>query len=489
MMWVSTPTSQQRSQMLLSTSSRIESGFQQLLPVELPPRVQPREEQNSPARHAGPAKGDITLGWGLLSRLCSSELVDRVLREQDRQEQRVRLLPARLVVYGLLLMCMGGDLSYAKLMHHLGGLAGAGRNWGAADKSAFVRARRRLGWEVMEKLFRALARPLGDADRDDCCFWRGLRVVVLDGTTFELPRNPELEAAFGGQRANDGSRRRVGPPLVRVVSLAECGTRALLDVAIGAYHIGENTLARQLRNLGPGRLVLADRGFPSKPLWEAYSRTGADLLWRAKSSIARRHLRWLPDGTYLVSFGKRNPQTVRVIEYRIGGSKEVYRLLTTLLDPASADALELARLYSERWETETLNREIKSDLCRDGRLRSQNEMGVRQELWATFIVHTLARQLAYQAASEIPERDPDRISFSMVKDTIRRSIGRLTVVGRRALDLAIGELTKLTNLVTRRPRSCPRAVYKRVSGYRSRALLDTPRSAIRPPIEIRLDAA
>jgi hypothetical protein len=393
------------------------------------------------------------------------------------------------VVYGLLLMSMGGDLSYAKLMHHLGGLAGAARNWGAANKSAFVRARLRLGWEVMEQLFRALARPLGDADRDDCCFWRGLRVVSLDGTTFELPRNRELETAFGGQRANDGTHRRVGAPLARVVMLVECGTRALLDVTVGAYCLGENTLARQLSGLGPGMLVLADRGFPSKPLWEAYSRTGADLLWRAKSSIARRNLRWLPDGTYLVSFGKRKPSTVRVIEYRIRGSKEIYRLLTTLLDPASANALELAQLYSQRWEHETLVRELKSDLCRSGRLRSQTEMGVRQELWATLIVHTLARQLAYQAASEIPERDPDRISFSLVKDTIRRSIGRLTVVGRRALDLAISELTKLPNLLTRRLRSCPRAAYKRASGYRNRSLLETPPSAPRPPIEILLDAA
>lgn len=32
-------------------------------------------------------------------------------------------------------------------------------------------------------------------------------------------------------------------------------------------------------------LVLADRGFPSKPLWEAYLNAGADFLWRVKGDL------------------------------------------------------------------------------------------------------------------------------------------------------------------------------------------------------------
>jgi len=103
--------------------------------------------------------------------------------------------------------------------------------WAAPHKAAFVRARQRLGWEVMEHLFRALARPLGEPTRDQACFWRGRRVVAIDGTTIELALNPELERAFGGQlaRTADGPQR-VGPPRARLVTLVECGTRALLDV-------------------------------------------------------------------------------------------------------------------------------------------------------------------------------------------------------------------------------------------------------------------
>src|SRR3979411_933656 len=82
-----------------------------------------------------------------------------------------------------------------------------------AGRSAFGKARMQLGWEVLGKLFAALAKPLGAAQLDaDCCFWRGRRVLAIDGTTFALPVNQELESEFGGQIANDGSQARVGYP-------------------------------------------------------------------------------------------------------------------------------------------------------------------------------------------------------------------------------------------------------------------------------------
>ncbi len=57
-------------------------------------------------------------------------------------------------------------------------------------------------------------------------------------------------------------------PQARVVGLAECGTHAIFDAVVGPYTTGENTLARDLvSRLGPGMLVLADRGFCGFPLW------------------------------------------------------------------------------------------------------------------------------------------------------------------------------------------------------------------------------
>src|SRR5437660_3527326 len=295
--------------MLVAPSSPIARPFQQPLPVDLPLPVTLLTGEPPASTPELRTRAPREFSFGLLTAFCRPELVDRVVAKCGRQERRCRLLPARLVVYALLLMCLSPELGYAKLMHHLAGLAGLSGAWAAPHKTAFVRARQRLGWEVMEHLFRALARPLGEPSRDHACFWRGRRVVAIDGTTLELAVNPELEQAFGGQLANDAAGpRRVGPPRARLLTLVECGTRALLDAVLGRYDEGENSLARSLvRSLGPGMLLLADRGFPSKPLWKAFDEAGVDLLWRAKQGIGKRRIRYLPDGSYLVRFGKGDP--------------------------------------------------------------------------------------------------------------------------------------------------------------------------------------
>jgi hypothetical protein len=459
--------------MLASLSSRIApSWFQQPLCIDLPTPIP--APNTSP--EALPEKASIgsprEFGFGVLSAICKPELIDEVLAGCGRLERRCRLLPARLMVYALLLMCLRANLSYDKLMHHLAGAAGTPGSWSPPHKSAFFRARLRLGSEVMEHLFRALARPLADPRFDGGCFWRGRRVVAVDGTTIELPAVPELEQAFGGPTVNDGMRS--GLPQARVVTLIECGTRALLDAELGHYLESENTLAARLvRSITAGMILLADRGFPSKALWALFSNAGADLVWRAKEPIATRVVKHLSDGSYLASFGMGQPLTLRVIEYALVGSDEVYRLLTNLLDPEIAPALELAALYAERWEVEILIKEVKVGQCIGRPLRSQTEVGVRQEFWAHCVLHQISRQLVYQAAATIPDRDPDRISFSLAQDAIRRSVSRATGLTARklsaALQHAVRELTMIRALITRRDRAYPRVVRNKWPRFPGRA--------------------
>ena len=121
----------------------------------------------------------------------------------------------------------------------------------------------------------------------------------------------------------------------------------------------------------PFMLVLADRGFYSYELWRRAAKTGAALLWRVPVTVRLPVGRIFDDGSYLSELLPRGAKTdlnrgkrrsvpdgmripVRVIEYRIGNRKsaEVFRLVTTLLDPNESPASELAALYAERWEFE-----------------------------------------------------------------------------------------------------------------------------------------
>jgi hypothetical protein len=108
-------------------------------------------------------------------------------------------------------------------------------------------------------------------------------------------------------------------------------------------------------------LCLADRFFPSYQLWQAAAQSGADLLWRARRNARLDLDQRLPDGSslsriYASTSDRRNQRkgiVVRVIDYRlkdVPGTEPIYRLITTILDPAQAPAKELAALYHERWE-------------------------------------------------------------------------------------------------------------------------------------------
>src|SRR5664280_72275 len=182
-------------------------------------------------------------------------------------------------------------------------------------------------------------------------------------------------------------------PQLRVVALGECGTHAVIAARMDSYSVGEVTLAKQLvAALKPGMLCLADRGFTAHPLFAAAAASGAALVWRAKGNAVFPVLQRLPDGSFVselvATADKRRREdvcTVRVIEYvlddpgRPGAQDTTYRLVTTLLDPTAAPAGELAALYAQRWEIESIFDELKTHQ-RGPRviLRSRTPAGVYQ---------------------------------------------------------------------------------------------------------------
>ena len=207
------------------------------------------------------------------------------------------------------------------------------------------------------------------------------------------------------------------------MSLVENGTHVLFASQMASYDTGEVTLAKSvLTHLQPGMLCLADRQFFGFELWSTARAGGADLLWRIKKNMRLAREQDLADGSYVSRIypserdgrHQSNGVLVRVIDYRLEGVAEaepIYRLLTTLLDPALAPAAELAALYHERWEIETALDELKTHL-RGARivLRSKTPDLVRQEFYGLMMAHFAIRSLIHEAALTA-EEDPDRLSF------------------------------------------------------------------------------
>ena len=93
----------------------------------------------------------------------------------------------------------------------------------------------------LELLFRAACVPLAVASTRGA-FYRGLRLVSIDGTCLDVADTPANDREFG----RPGSSRREGGgafPQLRMVALAESGTHAIFDAALGGYENAERTLA------------------------------------------------------------------------------------------------------------------------------------------------------------------------------------------------------------------------------------------------------
>jgi hypothetical protein len=218
------------------------------------------------------------------------------------------------------------------------------------------------------------------------------------------------------------------------VALVENGTHVPFGARPGRYEEGETTLAHDvLTALRPGMLCLADRQFFGHAPWREAAATGADLLWRVKHDLRLPREARLADGSYLTTIypGEKDRRhrtggvQVRVVEYRLEGvadAEPLYRLVTTILDPAAAPAAELAALYHERWEIEGALAELKTHL-RGARavLRSKTPELVRQEFWGLLLAHFAVRGLMHEAALRAGE-DPDRLSFLHAVRVVRRKL-------------------------------------------------------------------
>ena len=196
----------------------------------------------------------------------------------------------------------------------------------------------------------------------------------------------------------------------------------------------EGVLADELiSSLQPEFLCLADRNFHSYARWKAATETGAALAWRVKNNMILPPEEHLEDGSYLSTIfandkdrrHRRNGLQVRVVEYSLDGAispEPVYRLITNILDPAAAPALELAELYHERWEIETAFDEFKIHLR--GRavvLRSKTPDLVLQEFYGLLLAHFAIRGFMNEAAVSA-DVDSDSLSFTHALHVIRRKI-------------------------------------------------------------------
>jgi len=361
----------------------------------------------------------ITLGS--VTQFFPIDEIQRILITTGRQSQRIRKLPAELMVYWTvafgLFVSEGGREVLRRVLRR------QASDWvdrleDVATESAISQARTRLGSVAVAMVYEELVKPL--ATRETLGAWyRRWRVVTIDATVLDVADTPANVRAFRRPGVSHGN---AAYPQVRLVSLLENGTHILFGAKIAGCRTHEAKLARKvIEHLPKDALCLADRAFFGYPLWKQALATGAQLLWRVKNDARLPKIRKLPDGSYLTKIypsSKARTHDVdgipaRLIEFTIDtpSGSEQYRLLCSILDYRKAPAIQLAHLYHRRWTIETVFAELNTTLRGNAIvLRGKTPEHIRQEIYGILMAHFGVRAFMLEAA--LSEKiDPTDLSF------------------------------------------------------------------------------
>ena len=358
-----------------------------------------------------------------LSKVVPPEVMEQALSETGMSGQRSCKLSHRVMLWIVLAMGLLTHLPIRQVFKHAHECGPTKRRLRAATS-----ARRVSVWvsNPCGGSSKLVVHPLATPETPGA-FYKGYRLMGIDGTVMDVPDSPANEERFG---RSSGGRGDAAFPQIRKLSLVELGTHVETALAIGGYHDSEQKLVVQLFDKIPDdALLLEDRNFFSYDHWKELDSRGVKLLVRIKSNMILKPIERLPDGSCLAkiypsSYDRdkdRKGIVVRVIEYTLDdplrtGHGETHRLLTNLLDYMMFPAMELICLYHERWEEEQVYDEQKTHQdprrpTKPAHFRSQTPEGVEQEIYALSLAHFVVRALMLEAAKQ-ENQDADRLSFT-----------------------------------------------------------------------------
>lgn len=417
-----------------------------------------------------------------LSHVIPEATIRQVIAQEGVGEVRERRLTAVLTVWVVIALHLFPTVSVSEVFRKLA--RGLRLFWPDPEvplptDSALGYRRRQVGARPLVALFHQVCHPIATPQTRGA-FRFGLRLMAIDGTSEDVADTPANAKAFGRHTSARGASAF---PQLQGVYLVECGTHCVVDAGFWPCHTSERVGGfRLLRSLTRGMLLLWDRGFHDFDMVVASRRRGAHVLGRLPAGVKPLPLRTLPDGSTLAyllpsDYARRQRGErilVRVITYTITdpalpGYGEEHRLITTLLNPRLAPAVEVACCYHERWEIELVIDEIDTHQRLVGRtLRSLTPVGVIQELYGLLVAHYAVRVLMHEAALRV-EEEPDRLSFVHALEVVRDAIPEFQQVAAAQQPALYERMLReiaAKRLPERRLRSNPRVVKRKMSNFK-----------------------
>ena len=136
-------------------------------------------------------------------------------------------------------------------------------SWDSYSKQALSQGRQRIKPEAIKALLTATQERF--YQEADYATWRGMRVMAIDGSRYNLPTSEELRGHYGVQKSSGDQVQALGSCLYDVL------IGLVLDAQLTRVDGNERELAKQhidVLQANPARrgekdLLLMDRGYPS----------------------------------------------------------------------------------------------------------------------------------------------------------------------------------------------------------------------------------
>ena len=345
--------------------------------------------------------------------------------------------------------------------------------------SSMSERRQNLPWKVFQTIMGEALAPKAQEKKHPEAFYRGWRLVAMDGTQFSVTNTPQILSSL-----SKAASRRMKAAFAKIgaVVLVEIGVHNPLAAEIGAKGESEMKLAKRLLSRLPEKsLLIADRYYGVGAFLGEFFALLQDVkcafLVRVRSNLKPRLVKHLADGSALVETKAekgRKPLLVREIRGRVRRAKGPWvdvRFWTNLLDPKMYPAKELLALYAKRWEQEMMYKQLKIDMRQAPLLNSHTPHTAAQEVAALVLAHALVAQTRLEAAC-VAGTDVLRISFGktlvLVRSlwlTLAAGDGIISQKQAQALTRQMLAFLSETVLPPRRQRSCPRKVRQPVSSW------------------------
>lgn len=425
------------------------------------------------------------LGGGDFNNLLCSKRLDRLAEISGSYRDKIFTPVVTLNIFLWQVLNDNGGCKQA-IAHLISDRISEGLKANSFNTGPYCKARIRLSLSWIIEEVRRIGLTL-HTDSGKIWNWKGLNVLLVDGTTVLMPDTEENQKKYPQQ---SNQKPGLGFPIARLVGLISLSAGTVIDYAMGEYQgkgTGETSLFSKLMgSLTANDLLLADRYYCAYAIIMALQLKGVAFLSRnhpQKKADFRRGVK-LGKKDHIIDWLKprRKPVWMSLEEYNLLPEKLTVRefavgdtvYLTTLLDASVYPKKELAELYKERWKVELDFRTLKTDLNMD-MLRCKSPEMAEKEIAVRFMAYNLirsniagaaskhgkvARQISFKSAVQI--LDAARIQFSNSSLSIIKS-------GYEALLKVIIS----TPIGSRKRASQPRAVKRRPKAY---PLLTIPRA-------------